>query len=145
MVRILLNIVVILTNFFLISLKDIRIPQKLAMVSVSAAAYNTIVIFIIFIVGFHHDRPNLDYHGLFHIEWSKVKFAVFNGSEWFSQHAQALASVLFCYVNHQLVFPTCKNMENPTPERLKTVFKRTNIGEMSVYLMVGLSGYLLLV
>ena len=80
MVRILLNIVVILTNFFLISLKDMKILQKLGMISVSAALYNAVVIFIIFVVGFHHDRPNLDYHGLFHIDWSNVKFAIFNGS-----------------------------------------------------------------
>lgn len=87
-----------------------KVIQKLGLISVCSALYNATVIFIIFIVGFHHDRPNLDYHGLFHIDWSNVKFAIFNDADWFSQHAQAFASVLFCYVNHQLVFPTCKNM-----------------------------------
>ena len=79
MVRIILNIVVIVTNFFLIALKEMTLLQKLGMVSVSGAMYNAAVIFIIFIVGFHHDRPNLDYHGLFHINWSNVKFVIFNG------------------------------------------------------------------
>ena len=128
MVRILINVVVIITDFFLISLKNMKILQKLAMVSVSSSVYNVIVIFILFIIGFHHTGPNLDYHGLFHIDWSKVRFFIFNGSETISQHSQALASVLFCYVNHQLVFPTVKNMEDPTLKRLQTCFKRTNLG-----------------
>lgn len=36
-------------------------------------------------------------------------------------------------------------MEDPTAKRLTTVFFRTNIGEMTVYLLIGISGYLLLV
>jgi hypothetical protein len=69
------------------------------------------------ILGFvHHvDKDNIDivYHGIFKLDWKLVRWFSF-GENALSVHPQALASVLFCYINHQLVFPTCKNMDNPT-------------------------------
>lgn len=72
-----------------------------------------------------------------------MEWAIFD-KDAFSIHVQALATILFCYINHQLVFPTCKNMENPTNSRLKACFLRSNFTEFVLYIVIGLSGYLLL-
>ena len=80
MVRIIINIVIILSNFLLISQKPINTIQKLAAVCISAVTYNVVTIVVIFVVGFHHSGPNLDYHGLFHIDWSDVKYVIFDGA-----------------------------------------------------------------
>ena len=61
-----------------------------------------------------------------------------------SKHFQALASILFCYVNQQLVFPACKNLTDPSSTRLEKLFFRVNFGVLVIYLIIGLSGYLLL-
>lgn len=115
--RILINILLIATNFFLIKLKSIRTIQKLAIIGVCSVIFNAICIFVIMILGFvHHvDKDNIDivYHGIFKLDWKLVQWFSF-GENALSVHPQALASVLFCYINHQLVFPTCKNMDNPT-------------------------------
>jgi amino acid permease len=57
---------------------------------------------------------------------------------------QALAAIVFCYVNHQLVFPLVFDLKNPTKKRLDKVFFRVHATEVVTYLAVGLSGYLLL-
>lgn len=57
---------------------------------------------------------------------------------------QGLASIIFCYVNHQLVFPLVFDLKNPTKKRLDKVFFRVHTTEIVTYLAVGLSGYLLL-
>ncbi len=57
---------------------------------------------------------------------------------------QGLASIIFCYVNHQLVFPLVFDLNNPTKKRLVKVFFRVHATEIITYVSVGLSGYLLL-
>lgn len=57
---------------------------------------------------------------------------------------QGLASLIFCYVNHQLVFPLAFDLKNPNKRRLDKVFNRVHLIEVIVYTLVGLSGYLLL-
>lgn len=67
-----------------------------------------------------------------------------DGWKAFSQQVQGIASIIFCYVNHQLVFPLVFDLKNPTKKRLDKVFNRVHITEVIVYTMVGMSGYLLL-
>jgi amino acid permease len=57
---------------------------------------------------------------------------------------QGLAAIIFCYVNHQLVFPLVFDLKNPTKKRLDKVFHRVHTTEIIIYLSVGLFGYLLL-
>lgn len=57
---------------------------------------------------------------------------------------QGIASIIFCYVNHQLVFPLVFDLKNPTKRRLTKVFNRVHITEIIAYSMVGMCGYLLL-
>ncbi len=57
---------------------------------------------------------------------------------------QGLASLIFCYVNHQLVFPLVLDLKNPSKQRLDKVFRRVHITEIISYILVGMAGYLLL-
>lgn len=63
----------------------------------------------------------------------------------FSKQMQGLASIIFCYVNHQLVFPLVNDLKNPTKRRMDKVFFRVHLTEVIVYIAVGMTGYLLLV
>ena len=62
-----------------------------------------------------------------------------------SKQLQGLASIIFCYVNHQLVFPLVNDLKNPTKRRMDKVFFRVHLTEIIVYIAVGMTGYLLLV
>lgn len=143
-IRVIVNVIIICADFALIQLKDMRIIQRLAVIGVCSVIYNAITIFVLMFVGFTHKGDhNVDYDGILQLDWALVKWALFERG-WFSMHTQAVASILFCYINHQLVFPTCKNMENPTNSRLRSCFLRSNVNELIVYIIIGLSGYLLL-
>lgn len=45
------NVIIILTNFLLIQLRDIRILQKLAIIGVLNVTYNAVTIFILLFKG----------------------------------------------------------------------------------------------
>ncbi len=134
------------TQFFFVRLRDIKIIQKISIIGVCSAVYNVLVIFFVFFIGFDCSQGGVDvrYDGVFGLDWGLVKWVAIDGN-WFSMQTQALASVIFCYINHQLVFTTCKNLENPTKQRLTACFFRSNLYELIIYIIVGLSGYLLLV
>ena len=115
--RIIINLVVIGTNFLLIVQKEIGILQKLSFIGVVSVVFNVIAIFILLLAGFTRPRegkPDLVYHGLFHLDWSQVKLFILTDASSLSAHAQALASILFCFVNHQLIFPISNALTNPT-------------------------------
>lgn len=143
--RVILNVGIICAEFGLIQLKDMRIIQRLAVIGVCSVIYNAVTIFVLLFTGFTHEgNPDVHYESILKLDWSIVEWALFKKG-WFSMHTQAVASILFCYINHQLVFPTCKNMENPTDSRLKACFLRSNVNELVVYVIIGLAGYLLLI
>ena len=56
LVRILINIGIICTNFALIQLKDMRTLQRLSVIGVCSVIYNTVVIFILLFTGFTHGK-----------------------------------------------------------------------------------------
>ncbi len=57
---------------------------------------------------------------------------------------QCISAIVFCFVNHQLVFPLVFDLKNPTKRRLDKVFKRVHQTEVIVYLCMGVFAYLLL-
>jgi amino acid permease len=61
-----------------------------------------------------------------------------------SAQVQGMASIIFCYVNHQLVFPLMFDLKNPTKKRINKIFNRVHITEIIIYTLVGMCGYLLL-
>ena len=111
--RVCLNVFVIVTNFVLILQKKMDLLQKLSFICVAAVAFNALTIFVLFLTGFTRDGT-IDYSGLFGINWSQVHWINLSSGEDFSLHAQALASILFCYVNHQLVFLISNSLKNPS-------------------------------
>ncbi len=39
----------------------------------------------------------------------------------------AIASTVFCFVNHQMIFPISQSLVNPIPRRLHKIFNRAHI------------------
>ncbi len=86
-----------------------------------------------------------NYQGITHLDWSTVKLFGAGGFTGFSDQIQGLASLIFCYVNHQLVFPLIHDLKNPTKKRMDKIFFRVHFTEIVSYALIGLAGYLLLV
>ena len=84
------------------------------------------------------------YEGITGTDWSNLKWAYLDGYKAYSQQVQGLASIIFCYVNHQLVFPLVFDLKNPSKRRLTKVFNRVHLTEVIAYSLVGVCGYLLL-
>lgn len=145
-----ISIGAILLNLVFILKKEIGILQKVAIIGVFAVIINVAIIFITLIFGFSTDavidgvEQTIHYDGITGIDWEHVKWMDTDGWKAFSQQVQGIASIIFCYVNHQLVFPLVFDLKNPTKKRLDSVFNRVHITEVIVYTMVGMSGYLLL-
>lgn len=79
------------------------------------------------------------------MSWDLVNWFEMSNWEDVSLQVQGLASIIFCYVNHQLVFPLAADLYNPTKRRLDKIFNRIHFVEALFYTLVGMSGYLLLV
>jgi len=58
---------------------------------------------------------------------------------------QGFASVMFCYVNHQLVFPIGNTLARPQKNRFYKIFIRVHVVEAIVYSILGFFAYFLLV
>lgn len=122
------------------------------MIGVGAVMINVIIIVgtfflgrIIIKIGFKN-KDKVEYKGLIGgISWGNVTWFELNSWEDLSLQVQGLASIIFCYVNHQLVFPLAFDLKNPTKKRLDKIFNRVHIVECIFYSAVGLTGYLLLV
>lgn len=145
-----ISIGAILLNLVFILKKEIGILQKVAIIGVFSVIINVAIIFVTLIFGFSTDavidgvEQTIHYDGITGIDWEHVKWMDTDGWKSFSQQVQGIASIIFCYVNHQLVFPLVFDLKNPTKKRLDKVFNRVHITEVIVYTMVGMSGYLLL-
>ncbi len=86
-----------------------------------------------------------EYHGITQLDWSKVLIFGEGGWSGFSSQMQGMAAFIFCYVNHQLLFPLIHDLNNPTKKRMDKIFFRVHLTEIASYMTVGLAGYLLLV
>lgn len=146
MVRICISCGAIALNLFFILKKEIGILQKISIIGVMSVLINVGIIIITFIVGFNTKVNNetVTYHGIIGIKWSEIYWLNTDGWDAFTEYMQGLASIIFCYVNHQLVFPLVFDLNNPTKRRLDKVFNRVHYTEILIYMLVGLSGYLLL-
>ena len=119
--RIGINVGLVLVNLIFVLKKEIGILQKIAFVGVFAVIYNIVVITVIFFSGFevHFFDEEIDvhtvfdYNGVSDIPWGEVRWFNFRNSEDFIRQIQAFASLIFCYVSHQLVFPLTNNLKNP--------------------------------
>ena len=145
--RLLFNIGTMVSGFILLVPKENTLLQKLAGIGVAAVSAITAIILYAFLCGFtrtHVTTPgtllDVSYPGILANEFSHIQMARWEGV---SLHIQALGSILFCFVNHQLVFPACKQLRH-APARVSGVLVGANIGETVVYLLIGCCGYVLL-
>jgi amino acid permease len=112
---------------------------------------NVLIITITLFTGFEvevevEDKQTVEYiyKGITGIPWGDLNWFALDSWSDFSEQLQGLASLIFCYVNHQLVFPLFFDLKNPSKRRIIKIFNRVHITEMIVYILVGMSGYLLL-
>lgn len=145
-VRILVNIVAMTLMLVFALKKKIDILQKVAIIGVVSVIFNVICIVITSFTGFSRpDDVYHHYHGIFHADFSKVNWWSHEGAESLSLFAQGLASILFCYVNHQLLFPLSTSLKRPSKKRFSKIVNRSHIVLFLSYLLIGTLGYLLLV
>lgn len=108
--------------------KNISLLQKIAIVGVISVIFNISTVVIISLVGF--TTGDIRYHGIFHVDWSKVSILTPTPhGDWkaFSALAQGIASILFCYVNHQMLFPLSVSLKRPTKKRFAKIINRVHI------------------
>lgn len=92
--------------------------------------FNVCVIAITMFTGFqvpNCKETECDYQGITHLDWSKVRIFGVGGLEGFSDQMQGLASLIFCFVNHQLLFPLIYDLKNPTKKRMDKIFFRVHV------------------
>ena len=123
--------------------------HKISVVGVIAVIFNVIVITVTLFAGFSVEIKDetsqiqvYDYHGITSVEWGKLNWV--SGWDTTVAQIQALASLVFSYLGHHLVFPLLKTLKNPTKRRIDTIFIRVLVTEIISYFLVGMAGYLLL-
>ena len=81
------------------------------------------------------------YHGIFNRESGRLNWVGGDVSSLF----QGVASIFFCFVCHQMVFPLVQDLKNPVERRLTKIFFRSHLTLLIVYGGIGIFAYLLLV
>lgn len=119
--------------------------QKIAIVGVVSVIFNISTVVIISLTGFTRPDDQVRYRGIFHIDGSKVNWAQFDGWQSTSYLAQGMASILFCYVNHQMLFPLSMSLKRPTSQRFSKIINRVHVIEFLAYSIIGITAYLLLI
>lgn len=143
--RILINLGAMVLAILLGMKKDIEVLQKVAIVGVASVIFNIICILTTSFIGFtRSDDPFYPYHGIFYVDWSKVNWGKFEDWEDFSFMFQGLASLLFCFVNHQLLFPLTSKLKRPSKKRFAKIINRSHIALFIFYMLIGILAYLLL-
>jgi amino acid permease len=85
-----------------------------------------------------------NYRGIFHVDGSKINWFSTDGWHSTSLLAQGMASILFCYVNHQMLFPLSMSLKRPTKKRFNKIINRVHLVEFIAYATIGITAYLLL-
>ena len=143
--RIFINIGAIALAILLGLKRDTEVLQKISVIGVAIVIFNVGCILFFSFVGFtRSDDPYHPYHGIFHIDWSKVFWGSLTSWKQISYMLQGLASLIFCFVNHQLLFPLTSKLKRPNEKRFRKIIYRSHLVEFVSYASVGILGYLLL-
>jgi amino acid permease len=145
MIRLLTNAGAICVNMIFIFKKDLYSLRFITILGTGAVVYNSLVILVTAFIGFKYEKAG-ETHDVLPIispdkDYSLLKWANFD-NPWLQ--LVGFASTIFCYVNHQMVFPISQELANPTMRRLHKIFDRAHISEALIYMVVGVMGYLLL-
>lgn len=144
-VRLVTNTVAILVNLIFIFKKDLYSLRFITILGTMAVIYNTLIIFVTALTGFDYEKGDVKYH----YESILSKNKDWSGLRWFNfdnpwLQLVGFANTIFCYVNHQMIFPMADELVKPSKRRLHKIFDRAHFTEGIIYLLVGLMGYLLL-
>lgn len=147
MYRVFFNLGCLLLALIFALKKNISLLQKIAIVGVVSVIFNITTVVVISFTGFIYKekgQPPVTYHGLTNVDRSKINWFTFDGAQSLSLLAQGMASILFCYVNHQMLFPLSMSLKRPTKNRFSKIINRVHIVEFVAYSTIGITAYLLL-
>lgn len=147
MYRVFFNLGCLLLALIFALKKNISLLQKIAIVGVVSVIFNITTVVVISFTGFIYKekgQPPVTYHGLTNVNRSKINWFTFDGAQSLSLLAQGMASILFCYVNHQMLFPLSMSLKRPTKNRFSKIINRVHIVEFVAYSTIGITAYLLL-
>ena len=131
----------ILINMIFILKRNLYSLRFITLLGTIFVFYNAFVIFAYAFIGFT-DADGFKVPSIIHRQdWSHLK--LFNFEKPLQQMA-GMASTIFCFVNHQMIFPLAHELKRPSQRRLHRIFNRAHISESTVYLIVAIFGYLLL-
>ncbi len=142
--RIFFNLGCLLLTSILALKRNIGILQKIAIIGVVSVIFNISTVVIISLTGFTRGDDGTIYHGIFKVNGSKINWFTTGDWESVSLLAQGMASILFCYVNHQMLFPLSLSLRRPSPSRFSKIINRVHIVEFLAYSIIGITAYLLL-
>lgn len=118
--------------------------QKIAIVGVVSVIFNITTVIVVSLTGFTRPDDKLHYDSIFKMNAANVNWFTFDGWESISLLAQGMASILFCYVNHQMLFPLSMSLRRPNSRRFTKIINRVHAIEFILYATIGITAYLLL-
>ena len=128
LIRLLTNAGAILVNMIFIFKKDLYSLRFITIIGTMAVAYNSLVILVTALTGFDYDKGTTQYKvpSIFSSEKDYALLRLVNFDNPWLQLV-GFASTIFCYVNHQMIFPMSQELANPTPKRLHKIFTRAHL------------------
>lgn len=126
--RIFINIGALVLALILGMKRDIEILQKVSIIGVFIVIFNVGCIVFFSMKGFTRpDDVYYRYHGIFHIDWSQVYWGSISKWQNISFMLQGLATLIFCFVNHQLLFPLTSKLKRPSKKRFFKIIMRSHL------------------
>jgi amino acid permease len=152
LVRKLIVVGAILVNLVFIFKKDLSALRYTTLLGTSSVFYCIIAVLITCLVG--GDAKDISIPSIFSNDpqrWKAVQWFRLDtetDSKGTTNYAvlqfACVATTIFCFVNHQLIFPLMNKLKRPSMRRLSKIFLRATMGELVLYLLITLTGYLFL-
>lgn len=118
--------------------------QKIAIVGVVSVIFNITTVIMVSLIGFTRSDDKMKYDSIFAMKGVNINWITFDDWEELSLLAQGMASILFCYVNHQMLFPLSMSLKRPNSRRFTKIINRVHAIEFILYATIGITAYLLL-
>jgi hypothetical protein len=137
--RVAANLGCLLLVLPLTMMKNMSALRKIGFVGVVSVTFNMIAVVLVSFRGYNDEN-----RGIFYVDVSKINWFTYQGLETVSLLAQGMASILFCFISHQILF-FVKNLRQPTERRFNSLIKRVHLIELFAFALIGISAYLLLI
>ena len=139
-IRLVANTVNILLNLIFILKKNLYSLRFITLLGTLFVFYNAAVIVVTAFTGFTYKEkvfPSI----VERENWDLLQLFNFNRP---LRQMSGIATTIFCFVNHQMIFPLAHELKRPSQIRLRRIFNRAHLFESIVYMIVVIFGYLLL-